>query len=89
MKKFDYDHNLAVLALGVVLFGVFAAADDALAGDLDGNPDRLAPRTQLADEEARQETMAEEALDALSDAIQLDLDIKLANPTSTASTTGQ
>ena len=87
MKKLDYDNSFAYIALIVVLFGVFAAAENALASGTAGDQDRLAPRTQLADEQARQEAMAEEAAHAVSEAVELDLDIQLSNHTFIASTT--
>ncbi len=85
MRKFNYVSGAAYLALVVVLFGVLAAAESALADGQDDAIDRLPPRVKLADEEARQEAMAEEAANALSREIVLDLDIQLTDTTSTAS----
>ena len=85
MRKFNYVSGAAYLALVVVLFGVLAAAESALADGQDDAIDRLPPRVKLADEEARQEAMAEEAANALSSEIVLDLDIQLTDTTSTAS----
>lgn len=87
MKKLDYDNGFSYLALAVVLFGVFAAAQSALAGDTDDDHTRLPARVEQADEVARQEAMAEDAVDALERAVTIDLDIKIADHMSTASAT--
>ena len=78
MKAFDWENRLAVVATGVVLFGVLAAAESAFA---EGDEARVAAKRETAVPELRQtetqRAMAEEAIRAVQSEVQLDLDIQL------------
>ena len=84
MKAFDWENRLAIVATGVVLFGVLAAAESAFA---DGEDAGLAANRETAISEPRQaetqRAMAEEAIRAVESEVRLDLDIQLKDQTST------
>ena len=82
MKKIDFDNAAALVALVVVLFGVFAAAESALAGTVEGGSAR--PPARATAEEARQEAMADEAIRSLAEDTKLALDIQLGDHKSVA-----
>lgn len=75
MKAFDWENRFAILATGIVLFGVLAAASSAFAG---GKPrDGAANRTTVATQAETHRAMAEEAIRAVKSEVRLDLDIQL------------
>ena len=84
MKAFDWENRLAIVATGVVLFGVLAAAESAFA---EGDEARVAANRETAISEPRQaatqRAMAEEAIRAVESEVRLDLDIQLKDQTST------
>lgn len=82
MKKFDFDYAASLVALVVVLFGVFAAAGSALAGTEEGGSARTPVRATA--EEARQTEMADEAIRSLAEDTRLELDIQLGDHNSVA-----
>lgn len=84
MKKIDFDNAATLIALIVVLFGVFAAAESALAGTDDGGSARAPARVTA--EEARQAEMADEAIRSLAEDTKVELDIQLADHKSVAVT---
>jgi hypothetical protein len=86
MNKFSIEDGLAIVAAGIVLVGVFFAAEDALAGtdvrDQEAQT-RLPARILNKEEATRQAEMAERAAESILTATELELDIRLGNHTST------
>ncbi len=84
MKAFDWENRLAMVATGVVLFGVLAAAESAFAegDDAEVGASRQTVAAELLKSET-QKAMAEEAIRAVESEVKLDLDIQLKDRTST------
>jgi len=93
MKRIDIENGLGILAFGVVLAGVFFAAESAFADDAAASDEprvqqvEQAPRkdsTEKAPSDADQHAeMAREAADSIRESNVLDLDIQLRNHIST------
>jgi|GEM_PF-1579701 len=87
MKGKDFENGLAIVGALIVMVGVSAAASSALADDSFGGPRALSePATThieivaeetLSDAEAANREAAQEAVAALSAAINIDLDIQI------------
>lgn len=75
MKAFDWENRFAILATGVVLFGVMAAASSAFAESRSSSG--AANRTAVAAQAETHRAMAEEAIRAVKSEVRLDLDIQL------------
>ena len=80
MKAFDWENRLAIVATGVVLFGVLAAAESAFAE----SDETAVPAPRLAE---TQRAMAEEAIRGVRSEVRLDLDIQLKDQRSTVRAT--
>ena len=93
MKRIDIENGLGILAFGVVLAGVFFAAESAFADDAAAQGGarvqqiEQAPRKDRSEEETsgadQHAEMAREAADSIREANVLDLDIQLRNHIST------
>lgn len=78
MKAFDWENRLAMVATGVVLFGVLAAAESAFAENDEASVAANRDTEISAPRQAEtQRAMAEEAIRAVASEVQLDLDIQL------------
>ena len=80
MKAFDWENRLAILATGVVLFGVLAAAGSAFAEGAEASRETAVSEPRQAE---AQRAMAEEAIRAVKSEVRLDLDIQLKDQRST------
>ena len=93
MKRIDIENGLGILAFGVVLAGVFFAAESAFADDAATEGEshvrhiEEAPRDDSSEKEPssadQHAEMAREAADSIREANVLDLDIQLRNHIST------
>ena len=93
MKRIDIENGLGILAFGVVLAGVFFAAESAFADDAAAQGGVRVQQTEQPPRKDRSEQepsdadqhaeMAREAADSIREANMLDLDIQLRNHIST------